>query len=844
MKDLKKIIFTVLFILIPFLLQAAEFQVKVIKSEDDLPEKFCSHWAKGDYLIFDGKNLTLIGGTKRPLKNLLNYPGINAMGSIIGFAPSGGKKIVGNLNIGSPSIRIKKKREYLTYTSVKPLKKTAQKEAVAFEATALYEGKKGEKAVIRTLYHFSPLEGKIEITSTITNTGKKKFEDLNYGLYFYAFHSYSFSPFHREKHPTLRFRVYQKKGHYLAWLNMNPLTEKEKSLEDDEESPPLPGTLAPKEAFEIRHALLVDTQHENLLQKIYKIFNVEPEEALINLKDSNGSLTEVIVRDAFSSSVFFRSFLENPSSITIPLPKGAYRARANFFPAVREELLGVGLGEESSCTLQNPSQGKVKVKIINSKGEFVPGKVIFIGLSPTKTPYFKPENPIKSGRGWESSKNSCFPQEEGKEVKLPVGTYLITASRGPEYSVDKKAVEILKNDQQELIFRIDRVLKTPNLISVDPHMHTQNSDGYVRIPERIKSVVAEGVDVAVATDHNYITDYLPSLKKLGLNKYLAVILGNEVTVSGLIHYNTYALKYRPEEEGNGVIYSAAEEASLLFDRSRKKDPKAILQVNHPRSGSIGYFNTYLLDLESAAFARVNFDTSFDVLEIMNGPNFYSSNFWVIEDWLHLLNRGYYFPLIGSSDSHSIDRGEPGYSRTYVMYEGEEGENLNWEALALAIKKGRSFASNGPLVEFKVNGEYRSGDSFTSSDGKAEIWIKVQSAPWVAVDEVRLIVNGERKIIFPIKTAKEDTQKFAEQISLKLKKDSYLAVEVLGKKSLYPILQRHSSKGLLKNATLPYALTNPVFIDVDGNGKFNSPLSGKIKLRSDIPEPKKFIDRYE
>ncbi len=835
--------FTVFSLLIPFLLQAAEFQVKVIKSEDDLPEKFCSHWEKGDFLIFDGKNLTLIGGAKRRLKDLTNYPKGDAMGSIISFVPAG-KKIESNLNIGSPAIKIKRKREYLTYNSVKPLKATAPEEALAFEATAFYEGKKGGKAQIRTLYHFSPLEGRIDITSTITNTGKKEFEDLDYNLYFYAFHSYYFSPFNRKKHPGLRFRVYQKEGHYLAWLNMNPLREEEKSVKDDEEPPPIPGTLAPQEVFEIRHILLVDTQHEKLLQKIYQIFSVKPEEALIHFEDFNGGSVEVIVRDAYSSSTFFRSFMENPSFIKVPLPKGAYTARANFFPAVCEELLVVGLEKESSCVLQNPPQGNVKVKIINSKGEFVPGKVTFIGLSPTETPYFKPENPVKSGRSWESYKNSCFPQEEGMEVKLPVGTYLISASRGPEYSMDKKAVEILKNKQQELIFRLDRVLETPNLIAVDPHMHTQKSDGRVLIPERIKSVVAEGVEVAVATDHNYIADYFPTLKRLGLNKYLAVIAGNEVTVSGLIHYNTYPLKYRPEEENNGAIYPVAEEVSPLFNRSRKKDPKAILQVNHPRSGTIGYFNNYLLDLESAAFARVNFDTSFDVLEVMNGPYFHSSNFWAIEDWLHLLNRGYYFPLIGSSDSHSIDRGEPGYSRTYVMYEGEEGDNLNWEAIALSLKKGRSFASNGPLVELKVNDKYSPGDSFTSSSGKAEIWIKVQSAPWVAVDEVRLIVNGERKIIFPVKSAEEEPQKFTKKLSLKLEKDSYIAAEVLGKKSLYPVLQQYSKKGLLKDATLPYALTNPVFIDVDGNGKFDPPQPEKIKLRSDIPEPKKLIQRYE
>jgi hypothetical protein len=839
MKAFRKIMFTVFFLLIPFLLQAAEFQVKVIKSEDDLPEKFCSHWAKGDFLIFDGKNLTLIGGTKRRLKDLTNYPTGDAMGSIISLVPAG-KKIASNLNIGSPVIKIKIRREYITYSSVKRLKDTAQKDALTFEATALYKGKKGGKAQIRTLYHFSPLEGRIDITSTITNTGKKKFKDMDYDLYFHPFHEYYFSPFDREDHPNLRFRVYQKKGHYLAWLNMNPLTEEEKLLQDGKKSIPIPGTLAPKEVFEVCHILLVDTQHENLLQKIYKIFSIEPEEAIIHFEDFSGVSMEVIVKNAYSSSTFFRSFLENPVSIKIPLPKGAYRARANFFPAVCEEPLVVGLKDESSCVLENPAQGKVKVKIIDSKGEFVPGKVIFIGLSPTKTPYFKPEDPVKSGRDWESFKNSCFPQKEGKEVKLPVGTYLVSASRGPEYSMDKKVVEILKNEKQELIFSIDRVLKTPNLISIDPHMHTQNSDGYIRIPERIKSVVAEGVDVAVATDHNYITDYLPVLKRLGLNKYLAVIHGNEVSTRGVIHYNTYPLKYRPEEENNGAIHAVAEEPSPLFEASRKKDPGAILQVNHPRYESrsnIGYFDNYQLDPESAAFALENFDTSFDVLEILNEPYLHPSNSVSIQDWLNLLNRGYYFPLMASSDAHSIDREEPGYCRTYVMYEGEEGDNLNWEAVALAIKKGRSFGSTGPLVDFRVNDKYTSGDSFTSSSGKAEVWIRVQSAPWVAVDEVRLIVNGERKFTFPVKTAKEEILKFRKQISLKLKKDSYIIVEVFSRRSLYPIHQRYSKTGLIEDAILPYAITNPVFIDVDGNGKFDPPQPGKIKLLSEIPDKK-------
>lgn len=832
----KLIIFTLLiFSLLPFFLQAKEFQIKIIKTAEDLPENFCTIWEKGDYLISDGKYLALLGGTARSLKDILNFPSSNALGSIISFVVAG-ENLVSNLSIGSPIIRIREKPEYLTYSSLKPINKNAQEGTLTFRALALYKGKTGKKAEIHTTYHYIPHQGRIDISSTIKNTGKAKFEDLSFYLYFNANHRYYFSPFHRKKHPDLNFRVYQKKEHYLGWMNLNPV----QPLEDEEEAQP--GDLAPGEEFSLNYILLVDTQSNDVLKKIYRILNIKTETVFINFKDFDGNRMEVIVRDALSSSIFFRSFLKNTPSLEILIPKGAYSVRANFFPAVCEEFLVVEEGEENICFIQDLPHERVKVKIRNSKGEFVPGKVTFIGLDPSKSPYFKPEDPIKSGRGWESFKNSCYPTEKGLEVDIPVGTYLVYASRGPEYSLDQKIVEVLQGEKQELVFHIDKVVDTENLISIDPHMHTQDSDGRVSIAERIKSVVAEGVEVAVATDHNYISDYHPILKKLGLSEYLAVIHGNEITTSGLIHYNTYPLKYRKEEENNGAIYPLSDEVIPLFEESRRKDPQAILQVNHPRAGRIGYFNNYQLDQESASFALLNFDTSFDVLEVMNGPYFYSSNYVAIDDWLHLLNRGYYFPLVGSSDSHSIDKDEPGYCRTYVLYNGKKGDNLDWPALAQAMKKGRSFATNGPLVEFKINDKYIPGDFMTTARREVNISIKVQSAPWVSVDEVRLIINGERKIIFPLKYQEKSILKFLEEVGLKLKKDSYIIVEVLGKKSLYPVLQRAARGGEFENATLPYALTNPIFIDVDGNGKFDSPLPEKIKLTSDIPESIKPVKR--
>jgi len=817
-------------------LQGSDFQIKIVKNADDLPEEFCTLWKPGDILLSDGHYLVLLGGVPRSLDSwLLNYPNSNAMGSIIGFAPAG-EDVVSNLSIGSPVIKIQERRDYLSYSSLKPVGDTADG-IMTFKATASYDGKNGHRAEIETIYDFLDQKGQIDIRSTIKNTGQKAFEDFDYYLHFDPNHRYYSSPFHRTKHPGLNFRIYQKQDHYLGWMNMNPVkTEEEK----DE---PVPGVLAPGDEFELHYKLLIHTQVNSLLQNIYGILSRKCENASLYLKDHDREPIEIIVKDAISASVFYRTFQRNITELDILLPAGVYRIQAHFFPAVVEEFLIVKEGEKNTCTLKNPPLERVKVKIRNSQGEFVPGKVSFIGLDPTRTPYFQPDDPIQSGRSWEHFKNSCFPPEEGLAVKLPLGTYLITASRGPEYSVDQKVVEVLEGKVQDIVFHIDKVIQSKGLISLDPHMHTDLSDGDVSIPERIKSVVAEGVEVAIATDHNTITDYQPALEKLGLAPYLSVIKGNEITTKGVIHYNSYPLSRREEEQRKGAIWPLSGEVSPLFMANRKKDSQALLQVNHPRDGDIGYFNNYRLDMDSASFVGPEFSLSFDVLEVMNGPYFYSSNQVAIEDWLHLLNRGYYYPIVASSDSHAIDKEEPGYSRTYVFYQGGKGDSLDTGALIQAISKGRSFLSNGPLVEFTVNDTHTPGDTLIQSQGKTKISIRVRSAPWISVAEIRLIINGERKIIFPVKHEGGNLFNFDDEIELKLKQDSYLAVEVLGERSLYPVLQKQALEDKDKRATLPYALTNPVFIDIDGNGQFDPPWAGKIEFRSSMPKTKYIDHRY-
>ena len=813
-------------------LPGAQFEIKIIGSPADLPPGFSTLAKKGDYLLSDGKSLVLLGASPRPVITSDFYPTGQAMGSLIGFAPAD-TSASGDLNFGAPVLRIKDKTHYISYSRLDQGPAGAADGPVSFEAAGLFKDSEGRSADIRTEYFFFPGKGQIEVSSRITNTGQIPFEELSYSLFFDAYHRYYFNPYNDEKFPKLNFRVYQKKGFHLALLNLNPAEKEEIRY---------PGKLAAGEKYEVRYILFVDPSSVGPLQSIYRILDVPAVKAGVAFQDYDGDWMELIVREALSSSIFFRAVVEKSVYQEFLLPPGVYLLQANFFPAVVEELVEVKADGENLFSLGCPPFGEVMIRLKNSQGDAVPGKVSFLGIDPTKSPYFEPDNPVETGRGWERFKDSCFPGEEGLTVRLPVGTYLAAASRGPEYSVDQRVIEVLKDENPELVLVVDRVVKTPGLISFDPHMHTNKSDGQPSVSERIKSVVAEGIEVMVATDHNQVTDYGPSLKELRLDPVLTVIPGSEVTTQNMIHYNTYPMALRPGEPGNGAINAAAEKASPLFADSRQKNPDAVLQVNHPRAGDLGYFNNLNLDLESAATALAELDLGFDLLEVLNGPYFFSSNQAAIEDWFHLLNRGYFFPIIGSSDSHGIDRGEPGYSRTYVSIPDETGKPLDLPAFMAALKKGNSFVTNGPMIALKVNSLETPGGLVQAEGGSAAISLYVWGAPWIDVNEVRLVLNGERRIIFPVHSTAGSIDKFSQELGLNLTRDTYICAEALGWRTLFPVLQSPSETGLLEDGALPYALTNPVFIDVDGNGRFDPPLLEKVLLTTDPKSPKTKISR--
>ncbi len=812
--------------------QAAEIEVRTLGAAGDPAKALCERCADGDYFVSNGRLEVVIGGSHRRDESFYKFPTADALGSIL-FCRPAGTDLRGDIMLGTPYVRVGNTTRHVAYEKVEVQR---SEQYVTFVASAHYSDPAGLRAQFEGRYRFSNDSERVDISLTLTNLGPKPIESFVYALFFDPHQIYDFSPADVEEHRALMFRGYPRENHLIGWVDETPrlsVTDYRYGWDGGMILPdPLAVDLAPGMSDSRSYALITGGESRAVLESLYQTLGTATETVTFAFETGSNDYLEIVVRNTDSSAIFFRSFLDQPVPLAIELPAGNYTARANFFPGISECALTVSASGTNRCQFHDPPQGRAKIRIVDSAGGFVPGKVSFHGLDSTASPYFRPQNPTDDDDYWESYKNSAFPDRKGSEIELPVGSYRVSASRGPEFSIDEQDVQILEGKTANLVFQIDRVIDRPDLISVDPHLHTLESDGAVDVEERVRSLVAEGVDVAIATDHNFPVDYRPALEKLDLGAELTVLAGAEVTVPERLDYNTYPMTVQPEAHNHGAIDSLSTDLTALFQASRARDDGVVLQINHPRSWQFDYFNWHSLDPESAAFAREGFDLSFDVLEVVNGADYDTPNNRATRnDWFNLLRRGYFFPLVGSSDSHEIDRDEPGYSRTYVDRGGSLGAPFSASQLMQRIREGRSFASNGPILDLTVSDRYRPGDTLSVADGIVSVGIDVWTAAHIEASAVQLYVNGKPQNA-PTRSIPHPTARHLRaDLELQLEGDAFLVAEVRGTKDLSPLVQRRSSADGSDAGVMPYALTNPIFIDVDGNGKFDAPLPHTIEIRA-------------
>ncbi|MEQ8275167.1 MAG: CehA/McbA family metallohydrolase [Deltaproteobacteria bacterium] len=408
---------------------------------------------------------------------------------------------------------------------------------------------------------------------------------------------------------------------------------------------------------------------------------------------------------------------------------------------------------------------------------------------------------IASGHGARATSGAVYQNYVPAEVTVPlaVGDYTVIASRGPTHDLFFADVTVERGMTAEVEARVQRSVDTSGWVSADMHVHgTRSSDSEVSREQRVLGAAAEGVDVLVATDHDAVTDYAPTVAALGLEGVVMPVPGIEMSML-YGHMNGYPLMASvPQDHWNPgwFIYSG----DGRFDRVRDPAEVAqelrmggatIVQVNHPRSsgGVFGY-----LGLDATGATERPWPNP-DAVELLNGKRVdeYAE---VLQDVFVLLETGKRVTAVGTSDVHG-DFGV-GYGRTYVR-----GDVTNvWEQL----KAGHAVASYGPFVVAEVQGS-GAGETVVAS-GPIGIDIHVEAPDWMDVATLTVYENGAPLVTRPITEADRDTMRpairFSGTVTATPTVDSHYVVEVSGGSSP-PILSETK------------ATVNPILIDVEGDG---------------------------
>jgi hypothetical protein len=513
-----------------------------------------------------------------------------------------------------------------------------------------------------------------------------------------------------------------------------------------------------------------------------------------------GSVTEVATceDDADHPGSAYLRFGWKRDRTHVDIPKGCFGVRFTndgHAPGPWTKLDAFPVDDVTSLF---PSAGSLAFEVKDAAtGALVPARLLVRGVRGTTDPSWG-DDPVGG-----AALNVVYTAGRG-ERPLPPGRYRVQVHRGPEYSTFERQIEIEAGEKVEIEAEIERVVDTKGWISADLHVHAMPSpDAPAPLSERVLSLAGAGVEVAVATDHNVITDYGPAVRALRLEHEIASIVGDEVTTREPFygHFNAF-----PLPASAAPIPWKKTTPKAIFDAARALSPGGepiVVQVNHPRMGDIGYFDLLRLDGRDVARWRERsplVDTSFDALEVFNGDHY--ANIPKVEsclkDWYALAKAGFRVTATGNSDSHKVAYHEAGIPRNWVRVPDDHPKDLDARAFIDSIRRGRVVVSSGPFVVLTVNGK-EIGD--TVEEGEVDIRVRVEAPQWIDVDRVEVLIRGEVKHTWtgPFEAG---GLRFDQTTTREVKRGDFVTAVVRGSKAMFY---------LYRAGARPFAFTNPVWV---------------------------------
>ena len=506
----------------------------------------------------------------------------------------------------------------------------------------------------------------------------------------------------------------------------------------------------------------------------------------------------------------------------VPLPMSQdaiYRLVGTAFGHAQSDAVVITLPHERDVLIDIPPGGRIRVTVRDPQGSRVVSRIRLVPQDGAPPVHLGPDSRAAGAI------DTMITTDGDAIISAPAGKYRVLVTRGPEWSMHSEDVQVTDTFRPDVHAVLTHVVQPGDWLGADFHVHAAPSpDSKVTLEDRVASLVAEGIEFAVPTDHNHVTDYMPTVIATRREE-LGSIPGAEITSwdPNWGHFNGLGLPVLVDEPGQGVPAWEKTTPAQIFRRVHELDPDALVQINHPRmEGEIGYFDRVHFDpatqLGSAAYSA-----DYDLIEVWNGFDLArpASFERVFNEWLELVAEGHRYVATGNSDSHLIRYQWNGYPRTYVRARGYSDARQ----VLRELRAGHAFVTSGPFLDVTAEGG-GPGDRVRADHGNADVHVRVQIPSWMHLDEVRIYVSGQlmttdaisplfqgsSRYVAPLHAAPlSGAIVFEKDYDVPIEKDGSIVVLIRGTTPLDEYFAR--------NDIPPLAFSNPIWVDADGDGRW-------------------------
>jgi hypothetical protein len=330
------------------------------------------------------------------------------------------------------------------------------------------------------------------------------------------------------------------------------------------------------------------------------------------------------------------------------------------------------------------------------------------------------------------------------KLAVPPGKHRVVVSRGYEWEILDQTVTIESGKTAEVKAELLHSIDSTGVMCADFHIHTYHSaDSSDDVEYKVKGAIADGLEIPVSSEHEYIIDFQPFIQKLGLTRWAFGVPSEEFTTFAWGHFGVIPIRPRPSEPNRGAVQWYGKKPPEVFHNIAQLPENPVLIVNHPRSDSFGgYLTSVSFDRETVSGDPDLYSEEYGALEVFNDSDFDDNRSKIVLDWFALLNSGKRMWAVGSSDSHGLRTSPTGYPRTCLSFGHDDPTRLSPELLRDALRAGKATISGGLYLTVRGPDGESPGGEIRSAGGPVTLQVTVQSPKWLAAKRLETIVDGE------------------------------------------------------------------------------------------------------